>query len=69
MNPLDGVPITPHKNAQRSSSSTTDLELLLLAKYLVSIATSDDLMPPSHLTLPKPKSGFLKLSLHTIDII
>ena len=27
------------------------------------------LMPPSHLTLAKPKSGFLKFNLHTIDII
>ena len=27
------------------------------------------LMPPSHLTLAKPKSGFLKLSVRTIDII
>ena len=27
------------------------------------------LMPPSHMTLAKPKSGFLKLNLHTIDII
>ena len=28
------------------------------------------LMPPSHLTLAnKPKSGFLKLNLHTIDSI
>ena len=27
------------------------------------------LMPPLHLILAKPKSGFLKLNLHTIDII
>ena len=30
------------KDAQRSSSSAANLELLLLAEYLVSIATSDD---------------------------
>ena len=27
------------------------------------------IMPPPHLTLAKPKSGFLKMSVHTIDII
>ena len=27
------------------------------------------IMPPPHLTLTKPKSEFLKLSVHTIDII
>ena len=27
------------------------------------------IMPPPHLTLANPKSGFLKLSARTIDII
>ena len=27
------------------------------------------IMPPPHLTLAKPKSGFLKMSIHTIHII
>lgn len=42
MNLLNDVHITPYKDAQRSSSSAANLELLLLAEYLVSIATSDD---------------------------
>ena len=30
---------------------------------------SHTIIPLPHLTLAKPKSGFLKLSIHTIDII
>lgn len=47
MNPLNGVPIIPYKDA-RSSSSAADLELASLADYLVSIAASDDLSKVDH---------------------
>ena len=31
-------------------------------------AKQNRLMPPPHLTLGKPKSRFVKMSVHTIDI-